>query len=169
MEVKNSSHFCKGKSGNPNGRRVGSTNAATKAWAEIRKLAVADYQTAYTELRGAMTLGEGWAHALFFNKLVPKKNPDDCITIEIPQKLSGDTVDGYIKRFIEALNNYQEYTIDEWVQIVSVLNRIKFTEQLGNEGISVLELCNQDEIDKIESIVKIAEERSIKADGLNKL
>jgi hypothetical protein len=143
------------------GRPKGASNKSTKAWADIRKLAVNDYESAYKELRAAMTLGEGWAHALFFNKLVPKKNPDDCISIEIPQNISGDSVDAYLKRFIEALKNYQEYTMDEWVQIVSVLNRIKFTEKFGNEGIAVLELCNQDEMDKIEAIVKVAEKRSL--------
>ncbi len=153
--------FKKGETGNPNGRGKDSKNKSSEKWVDLKKQAVEDYNKAYKLLWTHMEAGEGWAFQIFFNKLVPKKKFEECIRVEVPEYLSSDTVDGYLRRFIEALRNYEEYTVDEWLQVVSVLNRIKFTEKLESAGVSALNICNQDELDQIESIFKKAEVRAI--------
>lgn len=160
--------FKKGETGNPNGRGKDSKNKFSKKWIDLKKKAAEDYGKAYEWLMKHMEAGEGWAFQIFFKQLVPKKKFEECIRVEVPEYLSSDTVERYLRRFIEALRNYEEYTVDEWLQVVSVLNRIKFTEKLESAGVAALHICNQEELDQIESIFKTAEERSIKKGGLKK-
>lgn len=160
--------FKKGEVTNPNGRGKGNKNKTSEKFIDLKKKAAEDYDKAYKLLWTHMEAGEGWAFQIFFNKLVPKKKFEECIRVEVPEYLSSDTVDKYLRRFIEALKNYEEYTVDEWLQVVSVLNRIKFTEKLESAGVSALNICNQEELEQIESIFKKAEHRAIKDGSLKK-
>lgn len=160
--------FKKGEVTNPNGRGKGTKNKSSEKFIDLKKKAAEDYGKAYKWLIKHMEVGEGWAFQIFFRQLVPKKKFEECIRVEVPEYLSSDTVDGYLRRFIEALRNYKEYTVDEWLQVVSVLNRIKFTEKLESAGVAALHICNQEELDQIESIFRNAEDRAMKEGSLKK-
>lgn len=149
--------FKKGKSGNPEGRGKGAKNKSTIAWNKIRALAIDNYSEAYEELRNHMKAGEGWAWQLFFRHLVPQKPIDNAyIIVELPEKLEGQTIEEYLKLFVKGLKGKNEYTIDEWVRIVSALSRIEFHENLKEAWQNMTSEELKQEIKKCDSEIEEA-------------
>lgn len=121
MYAKRVSGFNKGKSGNPNGRPLGTQSNSTKAWAKLRKLAVDDYEEAYQELRASMKNGEGWAYNIFFNKLLPKKIYMDTIVVEANEASGEARVESIIKQ----LPKFNELTHEEAISELITFNKLK--------------------------------------------
>lgn len=153
--IKNSSLYSKGETGNPEGRTKGSKNAATKAWAEMRKLAVDDYHEAYKELREHMKVGEGWAHNIFFKELVPKKVYTDTILID----LLDNTPEARVAAITTALSQYDELTHDEAMKELTVFSNIKLAENIGKQVKNLLPFLNNKESEAVHKIFADVEER----------
>ena len=77
-----------------------------------------------------MLAGEAWAYQLYFKEIycIPKKYKQDTAKI-LPLSLekSGD-INERIKVFIEALNQFEDYTYDDIMLAIKNLNAVKTNE-----------------------------------------
>ena len=154
--------FQKGEVTNPNGRPKGSQNENTKRWNQIRKLASADYEAAYLELRTAMQNSEGWAFQIFYSKLVPKKANEDSIEVAMPTAVNNEGAQIFLTRFIESLGYFDELTKDEILAVIKTLNVVKLVEKV-NEDKEILDFFSNDEITSLDEFTQKAKERKNKA------
>lgn len=153
--TKNTSQYSQGESGNLDGRKAGSKNHATTACAEMRKLAVDDYNAAYTELRNAMKVGEGWAHSIFFKELIPKKVYTDTILLELME----NTPEARVAAITNALSQYDELTHSEAMKELSVFSKIKLVENIGKQAKNLLPFLNNEESERLHQMFANVEER----------
>ena len=146
--------FTKNNNANPVGRPKGKLSKSTIAWRKVRDEAVKDYKEAYDEIRLAMQQGEGWAHQIFYSKIVFKKAMEETISLNLPSKIEGETTDSYLRRFIEALGDFNEYTFDEVMLVIKALNKVKLTESITDGKENIFQYLEDDQIELVCSMIE---------------
>lgn len=156
--AESSTSFKKNNNANPVGRPKGSVSPITKAFKEILNAQVPeDIQDMYDNVINSAKDGEAWANELFWRKFVPDMKHTDKISLGIK---AGDDIDTIIRKIVESLSMYSEYTLDDLFKCLSILTRIKFSDKLEDDGVDVLEICNNDELFKIQKIINEAKNRN---------
>ena len=155
MAKANSTSFKKGQVANPNGRGKGTLNKATVERAKFQSLASEKYKEAFDVLWNNLEIGEGWAHQIYFNKLLPKKMYQP--TVLVKQEEGQDRLEAVTA----ALSGFTELTHEEAMEEIKAFKNVEEKEEIKEQGTSVLELL---EGDKIDQIYKWLEEAKNKAD-----
>jgi hypothetical protein len=143
MAKANSTSFKKGQVANPNGRGKGNLNKATIERAMFQSLAVSRYEEAFDALWRNLTLGEGWAHQIYFNKLLPKSVYQPTVQVKTEE---GKT---RLEAVTAALSGFTELTHEEAMEEIKAFKNAPEKEELKEQGESVLNLLDGDKIDQI--------------------
>jgi uncharacterized protein (DUF2342 family) len=143
MAKANNTSFKRGQVANPNGRGKGTLNKATIERAMFQSLAVSRYEEAFDALWRNLTLGEGWAHQIYFNKLLPKKMYQPTVLVKQEE---GKT---RLEAVTAALSGFTELTHEEAMEEIKAFKNSPEKEELKEQGTSVLELLEGDKIDQI--------------------
>ena len=122
--AKASTLFKKGQSGNPKGKLKGTLNKATIERAKFQSLASEKYKEAFDILWNNIQLGEGWAHQIYFNKLLPKKM--FLPTVLVKQEEGRDRLEAVTA----ALSGFTELTHEEAIDEIKALRPIETKEEL---------------------------------------
>ena len=124
MAKANRTSFKKGQVANPNGRGKGTLNKTTIERAMFQSLAVSRYEEAFETLWRNLTLGEGWAHQIYFNKLLPKSVYQPTVQVKIEE---GKT---RLESVTAALSGFTELTHEEAMEEIKALRPIETKEEL---------------------------------------
>lgn len=143
MAKANSTSFKKGQVANPNGRGKGTLNKATIERAKFQSLASEKYKEAFDVLWNNLEIGEGWAHQIYFNKLLPKKMYQP--TVLVKQEEGQDRLEAVTA----ALSGFTELTHEEAMEEIKAFKNAPEKEEIKEQGTSVLELLEGDKIDQI--------------------
>ena len=122
--AKASTLFKKGQSGNPKGKLKCTLNKATIERAKFQSLASEKYKEAFDILWNNIQLGEGWAHQIYFNKLLPKKM--FLPTVLVKQEEGRDRLEAVTA----ALSGFTELTHEEIIDEIKALRPIETKEEL---------------------------------------
>jgi len=155
MAKANNTSFKKGQSGNPNGRGKGTLNKATIERAKFQYLASEKYKEAFDVLWNNLEIGEGWAHQIYFNKLLPKKMYQP--TVLVKQEEGQDRLEAVTA----ALSGFTELTHEEVMEEIKVFKNVEEKEEIKEQGTSVLELLDGDKIDQIYKWLEEAKQKKI--------
>jgi len=146
--ARSDTYFQTGEGGNPKGRPKGSESAATQEWRKVKQLAVNDYTKAYRQLWRAIEAGEGWAHAIYFKELVPKRVYAD--TIVVP---NDGTASERISNLMESLNaDYRELTHDEAMKEIATLSKVKIADAISEQP-DLFEKLTSEKMKRIMAII----------------
>lgn len=155
MAKANNTSFKKGQSGNPNGRGKGTLNKATIERTKFQYLASEKYKEAFDVLWNNLEIGEGWAHQIYFNKLLPKKMYQP--TVLVKQEEGQDRLEAVTA----ALSGFTELTHEEVMEEIKVFKNVEEKEEIKEQGTSVLELLDGDKIDQIYKWLEEAKQKKI--------
>lgn len=154
MAKANRTSFKKGQVANPNGRGKGTLNKTTIERAMFQSLAVSRYEEAFETLWRNLTLGEGWAHQIYFNKLLPKSVYQPTVQVKTEE---GKT---RLESVTAALSGFTELTHEEAMEEIKTFKNIEEKEELKEQGESVLNLLDGDKIDQIYQWLEEAKKKS---------
>jgi uncharacterized protein (DUF2342 family) len=143
MAKANRTSFKKGQVANPNGRGKGTLNKTTIERAMFQSLATEKYKEAFDVLWNNLEIGEGWAHQIYFNKLLPKKMYQP--TVLVKQEEGQDRLEAVTA----ALSGFTELTHEEAMEEIKAFKNAEEKEEIKEQGTSVLELLEGDKIDQI--------------------
>ena len=155
MAKANSTSFKKGQVANPNGRGKGTLNKATVERAKFQSLASEKYKEAFDVLWNNLEIGEGWAHQIYFNKLLPKKMYQP--TVLVKQEEGQDRLEAVTA----ALSGFTELTHEEAMEEIKAFKNAPEKEEIKEQGTSVLELLEGDKIDQIYKWLEEAKQKKI--------
>lgn len=155
MAKANNTSFKKGQSGNPNGRGKGTLNKATIERTKFQYLASEKYKEAFDVLWNNLEIGEGWAHQIYFNKLLPKKMYQP--TVLVKQEEGQDRLEAVTA----ALSGFTELTHEEVMEEIKVFKNVEEKEEIKEQGTSILELLDGDKIDQIYKWLEEAKQKKI--------
>jgi hypothetical protein len=155
MAKANNTSFKRGQVANPNGRGKGTLNKATIERAMFQSLAVSRYEEAFDALWRNLTLGEGWAHQIYFNKLLPKSVYQPTVQVKTEE---GET---RLEAVTAALSGFTELTHEEAMEEIKAFKNAPEKEELKEQGTSVLELLEGDKIDQIYKWLEEAKQKKI--------
>jgi hypothetical protein len=155
MAKANRTSFKKGQVANPKGKLKGTLNKATIERAMFQSLAVSRYEEAFDALWRNLTLGEGWAHQIYFNKLLPKSVYQPTVQVKTEE---GKT---RLEAVIAALSGFTELTHEEAMEEIKAFKNAPEKEELKEQGTSVLELLEGDKIDQIYKWLEEAKQKKI--------
>lgn len=153
--AKASTLFKKGQSGNPKGKLKGTLNKATIERAKFQSLASEKYKEAFDVLWNNLEIGEGWAHQIYFNKLLPKKMYQP--TVLVKQEEGQDRLEAVTA----ALSGFTELTHEEAMEEIKAFKNVEEKEEIKEQGTSVLELLEGDKIDQIYKWLEEAKQKKI--------
>lgn len=146
--------FQKGECGNPKGRPVGAYCERKKQYVELQRIASGKAQEMFVILENAMRTGESWAHQIYWKELfhIPKRYLEETTSPIIPK---GDAlnIDERVKAYTQALDRFEDFTRDEVLTALKVLNSIKSNEVVENQAEHV-RLTREELGHKIENYVK---------------
>jgi uncharacterized protein (DUF2342 family) len=155
MAKANRTSFKKGQVANPNGRGKGTLNKTTIERAMFQSLAVSRYEEAFETLWRNLTLGEGWAHQIYFNKLLPKSVYQPTVQVKTEE---GKT---RLESVTAALSGFAELTHEEAMEEIKAFKNVEDKEELKEQGESVLNLLDGDKIDQIYQWLEEAKQKKI--------
>jgi hypothetical protein len=155
MAKANRTSFKKGQVANPNGRGKGALNKTTIERAMFQSLASEKYKEAFDVLWNNLEIGEGWAHQIYFNKLLPKKMYQPTVLVKQEE---GKT---RLEAVTAALSGFTELTHEEAVEEIKAFKNAEEKEELKEQGTSVLELLEGDKIDQIYKWLEEAKQKKI--------
>ena len=155
MAKANRTSFKKGQVANPNGRGKGTLNKATVERAKFQSLASEKYKEAFDVLWNNLEIGEGWAHQIYFNKLLPKKMYQP--TVLVKQEEGQDRLEAVTA----ALSGFTELTHEEAMEEIKAFKNVEEKEEIKEQGTSVLELLEGDKIDQIYKWLEEAKQKKI--------
>lgn len=155
MAKANSTSFKKGQVANPNGRGKGTLNKATIERAKFQSLASEKYKEAFDVLWSNLEIGEGWAHQIYFNKLLPKKVYQPTVLVKQEEGQSRP------EAVITALSGFIELTHEEAMEEIKAFKNAEEKEEIKEQGTSVLELLEGDKIDQIYKWLEEAKQKKI--------
>lgn len=155
MAKANNTSFKKGQVANPNGRGKGTLNKLTIERTKFQSLASEKYKEAFDVLWNNLEIGEGWAHQIYFNKLLPKKMYQP--TVLVKQEEGQDRLEAVTA----ALSGFTELTHEEVMEEIKVFKNVEEKEELKDQGTSVLELLDGDKIDQIYKWLEEAKQKKI--------
>lgn len=147
--------FKKGQSGNPKGKLKGTLNKTTIERAMFQSLAVSRYEEAFDNLWRNLTLGEGWAHQIYFNKLLPKSVYQPTVQVKTEE---GKT---RLEAVTAALSGFTELTHEEAMEEIKAFKNSPEKEELKEQGESVLNLLDGDKIDQIYKWLEEAKQKKL--------
>ena len=153
--AKASTLFKKGQSGNPKGKLKGTLNKATIERTKFQSLASEKYKEAFDVLWNNLEIGEGWAHQIYFNKLLPKKMYQP--TVLVKQEEGQDRLEAVTA----ALSGFTELTHEEAMEEIKAFKNVEEKEEIKEQGTSVLELLEGDKIDQIYKWLEEAKQKKI--------
>lgn len=153
--AKASTLFKKGQSGNPKGKLKGTLNKATIERTKFQSLASEKYKEAFDVLWSNLEIGEGWAHQIYFNKLLPKKM--FLPTVLVKQEEGRDRLEAVTA----ALSGFTELTHEEAMEEIKAFKNAPEKEEIKEQGTSVLELLEGDKIDQIYKWLEEAKQKKI--------
>jgi len=155
MTKANHMSFKKGQSGNPNGRGKGTLNKTTIERAKFQSLASEKYTEAFKLLWNNLKIGEGWAHQIYFNKLLPKKMYQPTVLVK------QEDGQNRLEAVTAALSGFTELTHEEAMEEIKTFKHVEEKEELKDQGTSVLELLEDDKIDLIRQWIQDAKRKQI--------
>lgn len=155
MAKANRTSFKKGQVANPNGRGRGTLNKATIERTKFQSLASEKYKEAFDVLWNNLEIGEGWAHQIYFNKLLPKKMYQP--TVLVKQEEGQDRLEAVTA----ALSGFTELTHEEAMEEIKAFKNVEEKEEIKEQGTSVLELLEGDKIDQIYKWLEEAKQKKI--------
>lgn len=155
MAKANRTSFKKGQVANPNGRGKGTLNKTTIERAMFQSLAASRYEEAFETLWRNLTLGEGWAHQIYFNKLLPKSVYQPTVQVKTEE---GKT---RLESVTAALSGFTELTHEEAMEEIKAFKNAPEKEEIKEQGTSVLELLEGDKIDQIYKWLEEAKQKKI--------
>lgn len=155
MAKANRTSFKKGQVANPNGRGKGTLNKATIERTKFQSLASEKYKEAFDVLWNNLEIGEGWAHQIYFNKLLPKKMYQPTVLVKQEE---GKT---RLEAVTAALSGFTELTHEEAMEEIKAFKNAEEKEELKEQGTSVLELLEGDKIDQIYKWLEEAKQKKI--------
>lgn len=155
MAKANRTSFKKGQVANPNGRGRGTLNKATIERTKFQSLASEKYREAFDVLWNNLEIGEGWAHQIYFNKLLPKNVYQP--TVLIKQEEGQDRLEAVTA----ALSGFTELTHEEAMEEIKAFKNAPEKEEIKEQGTSVLELLEGDKIDQIYKWLEEAKQKKI--------
>lgn len=155
MAKANRTSFKKGQVANPNGRGKGTLNKATIERTKFQSLASEKYKEAFDVLWNNLEIGEGWAHQIYFNKLLPKKMYQP--TVLVKQEEGQDRLEAVTA----ALSGFTELTHEEAMEEIKAFKNVEEKEEIKEQGTSVLELLEGDKIDQIYKWLEEAKQKKI--------
>lgn len=133
----------KGKSGRPSG----TLNKINQQRVDFRKKALEDLDSAYTSLRSNMDNNEGWAHAIFWKDLAPKRAFKDTLRInpEIDR----------LESILAGLATIDEITYEEALEEIKILGAAKLVEKIKAYELAKDDKEKQTLLDKINNFLEI--------------
>lgn len=148
--------FQKGVVTNPKGRAVGCYSERKKQFIEIQKIASNKAPEMFTILENAMRTGESWAHQIYWKELfhIPKRYLEETAVIAAIPEGGTLNMDERVKAFMQALEQFEDFTRDEVLTALKVLNTIKSNEVMETQAEHV-RLTREELGQKIENITKI--------------
>ncbi|MEY3415617.1 MAG: hypothetical protein RLZZ418_862 [Pseudomonadota bacterium] len=155
MAKANNTSFKKGQVANPNGRGKGTLNKLTIERTKFQSLASEKYKEAFDVLWNNLEIGEGWAHQIYFNKLLPKKMYQP--TVLVKQEEGQDRLEAVTA----ALSGFTELTHEEVMEEIKVFKNVEEKEEIKEQGTSILELLDGDKIDQIYKWLEEAKQKKI--------
>ena len=155
MTKANHMSFKKGQSGNPNGRGKGTLNKTTIERAKFQSLASEKYTEAFKLLWNNLKIGEGWAHQIYFNKLLPKKMYQPTVLVK------QEDGQNRLEAVTAALSGFTELTHEEAMEEIKAFKNAPEKEEIKEQGTSVLELLEGDKIDQIYKWLEEAKQKKI--------
>lgn len=155
MAKANRTSFKKGQVANPKGKAKGTLNKTTIERAMFQSLAVSRYEEAFETLWNNLTLGEGWAHQIYFNKLLPKSVYQPTVQVKTEE---GKT---RLEAVTAALSGFTELTHEEAMEEIKAFKNAPEKEEIKEQGTSVLELLDGDKIDQIYEWLEEAKQKKI--------
>lgn len=123
MAKANSTSFKKGQVANPNGRGKGNLNKATIERAKFQSLASEKYKEAFDVLWSNLEIGEGWAHQIYFNKLLPKKIYQPTVLIKQEEGQPR------LEALTTAMFGFEELTHSEALEEIKVLKSMELEDK----------------------------------------
>lgn len=155
MAKANNTSFKKGQSGNPKGKLKGTLNKATIERTKFQYLASEKYKEAFDVLWNNLEIGEGWAHQIYFNKLLPKKMYQPTVLVK------QEDGQNRLEAVTAALSGFTELTHEEAMEEIKTFKHVEEKEELKDQGTSVLELLDGDKIDQIYKWLEEAKQKKI--------
>jgi len=155
MAKANNTSFKKGQVANPNGRGKGTLNKTTIERAKFQSLASEKYTEAFKLLWNNLKIGEGWAHQIYFNKLLPKKMYQPTVLVK------QEDGQNRLEAVTAALSGFTELTHEEAMEEIKTFKHVEEKEELKDQGTSVLELLEDDKIDLIRQWIQDAKRKQI--------
>jgi len=155
MAKANNTSFKKGQVANPNGRGKGTLNKTTIERAKFQSLASEKYTEAFKLLWNNLKIGEGWAHQIYFNKLLPKKMYQPTVLVK------QEDGQNRLEAVTAALSGFTELTHEEAMEEIKTFKHVEEKEELKDQGTSVLELLEDDKIDLIRQWIRDAKRKQI--------
>jgi hypothetical protein len=163
----NRTSFKKGQVANPKGKAKGTFSEYKKKFIEIQKLAGDDAGEVYRKLKEHIEAGESWAYQLYWKELytVPKNHNEETIEVELPEEISKQGTEEYLKTFIESLSRFESFTKDEINGIIKTLSNAKLAEVMknmiaANQNSAFLEYLNDNEVKEVALLYEKAQERA---------
>jgi hypothetical protein len=95
---------------------------------EMQKLAGDDAKSTYLLLKRSMEAGEAWAHQIYWKNLCPKGFAEEAVKVKVPQSMGKDGVEEFKNEFMLSLQGFDDYTKEEVLQVIKVLNGVKEAE-----------------------------------------
>lgn len=155
MAKANNTSFKKGQVANPNGRGKGTLNKLTIERTKFQSLASEKYKEAFDVLWNNLEIGEGWAHQIYFNKLLPKKMYQPTVLVK------QEDGQNRLEAVTAALSGFTELTHEEAMEEIKTFKHVEEKEELKDQGTSVLELLDGDKIDQIYKWLEEAKQKKI--------
>jgi hypothetical protein len=129
MAKANGTSFKKGQVANPNGRGKGTLNKATIDKAKFKSLASEKYKEAFEILWKNLEIGEGWAHHIYFNKLLPKTVYQPTVMV---YQQEGQTRQEAVT---SSLSGFIELTHDEAMDEIKTFKHVEEKEEKPQEEV----------------------------------
>lgn len=155
MAKANNTSFKKGQVANPNGRGKGTLNKLTIERTKFQSLASEKYKEAFDVLWNNLEIGEGWAHQIYFNKLLPKKMYQPTVLVK------QEDGQNRLEAVTAALSGFTELTHEEAMEEIKTFKHVEEKEEIKEQGTSVLELLDGDKIDQIYKWLEEAKQKKI--------
>lgn len=159
--IKRKPGFQKGVVSNPNGRKPGTYPEHKRQFIEVQKIAAGKAPEMFNLLENAIKAGESWAHQIYWKELfsIPKRYLEDkAILPTLPDDKTND-LNARITTFVQAIDQFEDFTRDELMTTLKVLTNIKSNEIIG-EQTEHIRLSREElglKIENISAIMKLME------------
>jgi hypothetical protein len=163
----NRTSFKKGQVANPKGKAKGTFSEHKKKFIEIQKLAANDASEIYQKLKEHIEAGESWAYQIYWKELymVPKNHNEETIEVKLPEEISKQGTEEYLKTFIESLSRFESFTKDEINSIIKTLSNAKLAEAMknmiaANQNMNFTSYLDDGELKEVVLLYEKAQERA---------